>query len=138
MAIMIFQRTVKNIIHFNSSIKWIRLGIEIGKSKDFGCPFSNFYPYITLDLGKGREGGEETTDTSSSLPLRHPSRDAKQAIRWLGPELWGQAGLRRHVASRLDFTSSKVPPTGSFTIISDNTKKEEKALIFSYTMPQTE
>ena len=59
MAIMIFQRTVKNIIHFNSSIKWISLGIEIGKSKDFGCPFSNFYPSITLDLGKGREGGEE-------------------------------------------------------------------------------
>lgn len=53
---MIFQRTVKNIIHFNSSIKWIPLGIEIGKSKDFGCPFSNFYSSVTLNLGKGREG----------------------------------------------------------------------------------
>lgn len=59
MAIIIFQRTVKNIIHFNSSIKWITLGIEIGKSRDFGCPFSNMYPSIPLDLGKGREEGGE-------------------------------------------------------------------------------
>lgn len=31
-------------------------------------------------VGGGEGWGEETTDTSSSLPLRHPSRDAKQAI----------------------------------------------------------
>ena len=43
--------------------------------------------------------------------------------------MWEKEVLERKsfVVKRLDFTSSKVPPTGSFTIISDNTKKEEKS-----------
>lgn len=50
----------------------------VGSGAVFG---TGSWTKIQLWWEVGREGGEETTDTSSSLPLRHPSRDAKQAIR---------------------------------------------------------
>lgn len=66
MVIVIFQRrTVKNIIHFNSSIKWIALGIEIGKSKDFERVsflklLSIYYFKLWEEGGRGgMEGWEE-------------------------------------------------------------------------------